>query len=205
MADSPLHLFWDSCVFCAYLFEEPVHNPEYIHQYLAESAHATKPKWKIYTSSLIYTEIMDSQIKKKGIGSLAAFLKDFESAIILIDPTPPVLQLAGRLKDIPYRKGDSRNRRLTTGDSIMLATCLYGEEALGVTFEAFHTFDDSPKKEVPLLSYHEWCEGLSGNRAKLATRVCALKRQRPVHPEPEMFTQHQPLSNAPAAPDDIKH
>jgi predicted nucleic acid-binding protein len=203
VAEPLKHLFWDSCVFCAYLFEESVHNPNHIEQYLSESVTSKEPKWKIYTSSLIYTEIMDSQIKKKGVGSLTAFLADLEGSVILIDPNPPVLQLAGRLKDIRYRKGESDRRRLTTGDAIMLATCLYAQDVLGVTFEAFHTLDDGRKKEVPLLSYHEWCEGLIGAYLRLAQRVCALNRQRPVHPEP-MF-DGMTLSGTLPTPDDIKH
>jgi hypothetical protein len=169
------------------LFEETGNNLDSIAQFLLE-AHGDKPKYRIYTSSLIFTEILNSSIKKKGIGTLTDFLNDFQSAITLIDPTPPILQLAGKLKDIPYKKGQSDKRRLTTGDSIMLATCLHLQDILGVTVAAFHTFDDGgAKRELPLLSYHEWCEGLTGNRAKLSTRVCALKRERPIHPNPEMF------------------
>jgi hypothetical protein len=131
---------------------------------------------------------MDSSIKKKGIGSLTQFFNDFQSAIVLIDPTPPILLQAGRLKDIPYKKAASTKRRLTTGDAIMLATCLHLQATLGVNVDAFHTFDDGgTKREVPLLSYHEWCEGLQGKKAKLASEVCALKRAIPIHPNPTMF------------------
>jgi hypothetical protein len=98
------------------------------------------------------------------------------------------LQLAGKLKDIPYRKGTSTVRRLTTGDAIMLATCLHLQDTLGVAIEAFHTFDDGGKnRELPLLSYHEWCERLTGTKSKLAARICSLKRERPVHPTPGLF------------------
>lgn len=199
----PENLFWDSCVFCAHLFEESNYDLNSIEQFLLE-AHGEKPKYKIYTSSLIFTEILDSSIKKKGIGNLSDFLNDFQAAITLIDPTPPILQLAGKLKDIPYRKGDSEKRRLTTGDAIMLATCLHMEETLGVKVSVFHTFDDGgTKRELPLLSYHEWCEGLTGNRSKLAARVCALKRERPIHPNPMMFAPAS--SDKPPTADDIKH
>jgi predicted nucleic acid-binding protein len=204
VANEPENLFWDSCILCAHLFEESVYDIKSIAQFLLD-AHGEKPKYKIYTSSLIFTEILDSAIKKKGIGTLADFLKDFEAAITLVDPTPPILQLAGKLKDIPYKKGNSdKKRRLTTGDAIMLATCLHLQDTLGVTIAAFHTYDDGgTKREVPLLSYHEWCEGLSGNRKKLADRVCALKRERPIHPTPDMFTPA--LTNKPPTAEDIKH
>jgi predicted nucleic acid-binding protein len=203
VAVPPENLFWDSCVFCAHLFEESTYDLNGIGQYLLD-AHGDNPKYKIFTSSLVFTEILDSSIRKKGIGTFTDFLNDFQGAITLIDPTPPVLQLAGKLKDIPYKKGNSEKRRLTTGDAIMLATCLHLQDILGVTIGAFHTFDDGGKKrELPLLSYHEWCEGLAGAKAKLADRICSLTRAHPIHPTPGMFVPA--LSSKPPSAGDVTH
>jgi hypothetical protein len=45
----------------------------------------------------------------------------------------------------------------------MLATALDLKDAYGVDVDIFHTFDDGGKKgSLPLLSYHEWCDGLTG-------------------------------------------
>jgi hypothetical protein len=89
---------------------------------------------------------------------------------------------------MPYRKAPSDTRVLSVPDAVMFATCLYLQDAYGVTMDLFHTFDDGKKKKtLPQLSYHEWCEGLTGENAKLAGRVCSLRRERPTHPAPEFF------------------
>jgi predicted nucleic acid-binding protein len=186
MPDEPTNLFWDSCVFGAFLYDEnAAYDVASISQYIEE---AKNGKHRIYTSSIIFAEIADSKIKKAGIGSIADLMNDLIGATVPIDPSVNILTLAGRLKDIPYRKGDSKKRHLGTGDAIMLATCLYLDEAMGVKPDLFHTFDNGkgPKKEVPLLDYHLWCEGLSGEKAALASRVCALNRQKPIHPSPPL-------------------
>ena len=80
------------------------------------------------------------------------FVNDFVGQIIVIDATVNVMHLAGQLRDIPYKKAPSESRVLSTGDSIMLASCLYLEEAYGVRIDEFHTFDAGKKrKTVPLL------------------------------------------------------
>jgi hypothetical protein len=183
----PLNLFWDSCVFGAYLFEDSKDYLDSIEQFLTETK-GTDPKWRIYTSSLVFTEILESRVVRKGLGSIGNLLDDFTGSIVLIDPTPPILLLAGRLKDIPYRKVDSKVRRLTTGDAIMLASALHVQDTLALPIECFHSFDDGgTPREIPILSFHEWCEGLTGAKAKLAARVCALRREKPNHPAPRMF------------------
>jgi predicted nucleic acid-binding protein len=177
------NLFWDSCVFNAFLYEESVtYDVDSIEQYLEE---ARAGKVKLYTSSVFLAEIAHSKIKKKGVGGPTDFLNDFVGAIVTIDASVNVMDLAGKLKDIPYRKGGSDRRSLSTGDSVMLATALHLQAAYGVKLDAFHTFDDGGKKrEVPLLSYHEWCEGLRGAKAALAKQVIDLRRERPIHPTP---------------------
>jgi hypothetical protein len=70
----------------------------------------------------------------------------------------------------------------------MLATALDLKDAYGVDVDIFHTFDDGGKKgSLPLLSYHEWCDGLTGVRAALTKRVIALPRQKPIHPHPRLL------------------
>lgn len=177
------NLFWDSCVFNAFLYEESnSYDIESIEQYLDE---AKQGDFRIYTSSVFLAEIAQSKIRKKGIGGPIEFLNDFIGAIIVIDASVNVLDLAGKLKDIPYRKGESDRRGLSTGDAAMLATALHLKDAYGVKIDEFHTFDDGGKKrEVPLLSYQDWCEGLTGAKAALAMRVINLPRRKPTHPAP---------------------
>jgi predicted nucleic acid-binding protein len=182
-------LFWDSCVFTAFLRDEQVaYDVNSITQYLAE---AREGKHKIYTSSLVFAEVLPSTMTKPEIGSFQDFVDDFQGAIIIVDATPNVMQIAGRLRDLPYRKSSSLGRRLATPDAIILASCIYLVEAMGVRVNAFHTFDNGRRrgpdgKSVPLLSFHEWCEGFTAEQMRIAKPVIDLNRRRPIHPSPKL-------------------
>ena len=93
MADTVTNLFWDSCVFCAFLYDETLtYDVTSIEQYLQE---AKAGKHRIYTSSIIFAEIADSKIKKKGIGSVNDLIRDFVGATIPVDPSVNIMTLAG--------------------------------------------------------------------------------------------------------------
>jgi predicted nucleic acid-binding protein len=176
--------FWDSCVFSAWLYDEKdTYDLGSIEQFLDE---AKAGKHRIYTSSIVFAEVASSKIKRRGLGSMLDLTNDFVGSTFVIDASVNIMELAGRLKDIPNKKNNSPGRRLSTGDAIMLASALYVKDAYGVEVDTFHTFDDAKKKFVPLLSYHDWCEGLTGASAKLAKRVCDLKRCKPIHPTPKL-------------------
>lgn len=174
-------------MFNAFLYDEKeIYDVNSIAQYIDESRDG---KAKLYTSSIVFTEIATSKIRVKGVGSGIDFINDLVGACVVIDASINILDLAGKLRDIPYKKNQSEKRRLTTGDAVMLATALHLSEAYGVQIDAFHTFDNGGKKgEVPLLSYQEWCEGLSGHRLALAKRVIELPRSKPIHPSPRLIT-----------------
>jgi hypothetical protein len=182
-------LFWDSCVFTAFLRDEQAaYDVNSIAQYLTE---AREGKHKIYTSSLVFAEVLPSSLTKPGIGSFQDFVDDFQGAIVIVDATPNVMQIAGGLRDLPYRKSPSPGRRLATPDAIMLASGVYLVEAMGVRVNAFHTFDNGRRrgpdgKSVPLLSYHEWSEGFTPEQLRIAKPVIDLNCCRPVHPSPKL-------------------
>lgn len=184
MSDGMPYFFWDSCVFSALLYDE---NSSYdlpsIEKYLSE---AKNGKIRIVTSSVVFAEIAQSKIKNKKIGSINDLINDMVGAVVVVDASVNIFRLAGQLKDIPYKKGVSEKRFLSTGDAIMLSTALYIEEAFEVKIDCFYTFDNAQRKQVPLLDYHLWCEGLRGPKAQLAQRVCSLKRAKPIHPTPEL-------------------
>lgn len=108
------------------------------------------------------------------------------------------MHMAGCLKDLPYRKGKLPVRRLGTPDAIILARAVYARDQLGVSITHFHTFDDGKAKSleggrmVPLLSYHEWCDGFTGDQMKIAQPVINLNRQKPIHPAPTLFGANTP-------------
>ena len=184
MTQPPANLFWDSCVFSALLYDEKdTYNLADIEQFLAE---AQAGKHKIYTSSIVFAEIANSKVRRRSTGSIADLINDLVGATVVIDASANVFQIAGKLKDIPYSKSGSKKRVLSTGDAVMLATALYLEDGFGVSVDVFHTFDNAKKKFIPLLGYHEWCENLTGEKAALAKRVCAMKREKPLHPSPTL-------------------
>jgi predicted nucleic acid-binding protein len=182
MPNGSSNLFWDTCVFSAVLYDETqTYDVTSIEQYLAE---AKAGKYRIYTSSIVFAEIASSKVKRKGTGSIDDLISDLVGATVVVDASVNIFQMAGRLKDIPYKKNNSKVRMLSTGDAVMFATALYIQDGYDVAIDAFHTFDDAKKRFIPLLSYHEWCEGLTGAKAMLARRVCALNRTKPIHPTP---------------------
>ena len=182
---APSPLFWDSCVFNAYLYDEhDKYDVPSIEQFLYDSR--INKLYVIHSSTIVLTEVASSKIVRPNIGSMLDFVNDFVGSVILTDPNPNIMQLAGRLRDIPYRKAESARRVLSVPDAIMLATYLNLKDAFDVNVDVFHTFDDAKKRTIPLLSYHEWCDGLTGENDRLAKRVCAIKRERPVHPTPPL-------------------
>src|SRR5260370_932397 len=102
MSDIISHLFWDSCVFYAFLRDErATYDVDSIEQYLQE---AKAGKHRIYTSSIALAEVVPSAITKTGIGSFLDFIDDFQGSIIIVDATPNVMHLAAKLKYLPYKK-----------------------------------------------------------------------------------------------------
>ena len=183
------NLFWDSCIFYAYLDSQTPHDISGIEQYLYE---ARDGKHRIYASSLVLAEVVPSAITKSGIGSFQSFVDDLQGAVTIVAPSPDVMHRAALLKDLPYKKSSSKGRRLSTPDAIILASCVEIRDSWGLNIDAFHTFDDGKKrgpdgKMVPLLSYHEWCEGFTPKQLKIAEPVLQLSRCKPEHPKPYLL------------------
>jgi predicted nucleic acid-binding protein len=185
------NLFWDSCVFIAFLNNESsAYDINSIEQYLSE---ARSGLCRIYSSTVALAEVRPSFLVRKSIGSFSEFVDDLGGAVVLIDPNPNLMDLSGRLRDLSYQKSNSKKRTLATPDAIMLATAVHLEDDLSVELTHFHTFDKGRKrgdegKSVPLLTYEEWCEGLEND--ELAQRVIALPRCAPIHPTPVFSMGH---------------
>lgn len=180
------NLFWDSGVFTAFLCDQKdAYDVASIAKYLEE---AKAGEVKIFTSTIASAEVLPGQLVR--VGTFEEFLQDFHGAVTPIDPTPNVMRLSGSLRDLPYKKGKSANRRLGTPDAIILATAIHLQDDYGIKLDAFHTFDGGGKKDadghgaIPMLGFETWCEGFNSGQAALAARVIALPRKRPIHPNP---------------------
>ena len=183
------NIFWDSCIFYAYLDSQTTHDVSGIEQYLHE---AHNGKDHIYASSLVLAEVVPSAITRPDIGTFQDFIDDLQGALTLVTPSPDVMHRAALLKDLPYEKSASKGRRLSTTDAIMLASCLDIEDTWGLEMDAFHTFDDGKKrgpegKMVPLLSFHEWCERFTQDELMIADPVIRINRCKPEHAAPYLF------------------
>jgi predicted nucleic acid-binding protein len=182
--------FWDSCVFIAFLNNQTdAYDIESIERFLEDSK--KNNGCKIYTSSIALAEVTPKRLMGSSYGTFEEFLSDFRKSVAVIDAGPFINSTAGRLKDVIYKKSTSTKRILTTGDAIMLATALELEDTYGVKIDAFHTFDDgrgkgNPEgKGIPILSYHEWCEGVEDN--ELVKRVIDMNRCKPIAEEPRFI------------------
>jgi predicted nucleic acid-binding protein len=188
MTNGISHLFWDSCVFYAFLADNRAsYDVDSIAQYLRE---AKDGKHRIYTSTLILAEVTPSSIKKSDIGTIQDFIDDLQGAVVLIDPTPNIMLQAAQLKDLPYNKANCKARRLSTPDAIILASC--ADVARDVRIDLFHTFDDGKKRDpvdgkmVPLISYEDWCGAFTPQQLAIAKPVLDLNRRKPIHPSPPL-------------------
>ncbi|MCK1329101.1 hypothetical protein IVB57_12080 [Bradyrhizobium sp. CW9] len=198
------NVFWDSCVFSAYLMDEQAaYDIPSIESFLED---AKQGRLKIYASTISSAEVLPSQMK--AAASFEDFMADFEGAIVPIEPNPNVMTLSGRFRDLPYRKGTSTNRRLSTPDAIMLATAVHLVEGYSVQLDCIHTFDGGGKKDldgnrsIPLLGYETWCEGFSPEQLALANKIIQIERCKPVYPAPELplvMPGDPPAAAAPAA------
>lgn len=181
-------LFWDTNVFCTYLYEQEDAYRDHIRQIGQFIREAHAGQWRIITSGIVFSEIAFSKIKKEGLGSHEDLLEEIQALSVVMAPGPNIMILAGRLRDIPYKKGGSR-RPLSVPDAIMLATAIVAEDEYGQRLDAFHTFDagKGKPKSVPILGYEEWCTDLSGESRDLADRVVQLPRRKPAHPTPDLL------------------
>jgi predicted nucleic acid-binding protein len=186
MSTKVSHLFWDSCCFIAFLNDErSSYDVPSLEQYLDD---ARNGKVRIYTSTIALAEVKPSFLKKKSIGTFADFIEDLSGAVVLIDPVPDIMIFAGYLRDLKYKKANSDKRQLATPDAIMLSSCVYLRSTLGVQLDHFHTYDRGKKrgldggKGIPLLTYHEWCEGIAED--PIAAQIIGISRKEPLHPEP---------------------
>ncbi|WP_298327080.1 hypothetical protein [Asticcacaulis sp.] len=196
------HLFWDSCVFYAYFSNNTAaYDLSGIEQYIEEAKNGAVV---IHTCSVSLAEVVPSAFVGGSHGSFQDFLKDFRGTVRLVDLNPNVMLMAGRLKDLPYRKTGG-TRMLGTGDAVMLAACIHLVENYGVAVDAFHTCDAGKKRGLdggrgmPLLGYEEWCEGFDATQMALAQKVIDLKRCNPVHPTPSLLhVREAPVVQVPA-------
>ena len=182
------HYYWDTCIFVAFL--NKMHDAYGVHvdhigQFLEE---ARKGECRIYTSGITIAEMPRKRLLASPYGDFNEFLADYAGAVTTIGADPNVMSLAADIKNLTYTKTGG-TREVGMADAMHLASALALIEDYGVPLTTFHTFDDGKGKglegrAVPLLSFHEWCEGCLDD--PVARRIIALRRRRPDHPFPKL-------------------
>jgi hypothetical protein len=191
MAPPSAHYYWDTCIFVAYLNDNKNaygHYIDHIAQFLDD---CRRGECRIYTSSITIVEIPAKRMANSTYGTFNEFLADYTGAIVQIGADPNVMMLAAELKNPIYKKdvNAAKGREVGTADAIHLATALALTADYGVPLTAFHTFDDGKSKglcgkAVSLLSYQDWCQGILDEPT--VSRVIAMTRARPEHPDPRL-------------------
>lgn len=98
------NIFWDTCVFGAYFYDDRGaygSSIDDIAQYIDE---AKRQKWQIISSSLLFAEFAFSKVKNSKIGKIEDLFEDIQSFCTLVEPNPNIMQLAGKLRAVPYKK-----------------------------------------------------------------------------------------------------
>lgn len=143
----------------------------------------------IYTSSIFFAE-MDHRAFAE-LSSAQEFFSDFARSINIVESVPDIMINAGGIRSrtfsyIGSKKASSppKDRPMSTGDSIFLATALHIKEQLSVTDLVFHTLDEGKNKGsegkcVPLLGLEDWCSPVDED--DVLYRALSIPRSKPIH------------------------
>ncbi len=183
------HLFWDSCIFIRYLIgDQSAEHFEDISRYVEE---AKNGKWNIYFSTITFAEIRQEFFKSDPFGSIKEFFSDLGANFIPIEPNPNILIQTGELRSArstnPGDPNPPAQRSIATPDAIIMVSCLYARDALGIQDIVLHSTDEGKGKSwagraVPVLGFERWFP--ESTRTPMVSQVCSLPRKPPAHPEP---------------------
>ena len=182
------NLFWDSCVFIRYITKDDT-QPHFqaIARFISE---ARSGKRQIYYSTISLAEFRLDHFVGSEFGTVQEFFEDMGSACIPIEPNPNVMISVGELRSAkstnPGRPGDP-SRVIATPDAIVLMSCLYARDALGISDIVLQSTDEGKGKgwagkTVPILGFENWFP--VSTRTDRVKEVCSLPREKPIHPEP---------------------
>ncbi|MGE4338773.1 MAG: type II toxin-antitoxin system VapC family toxin [Pigmentiphaga sp.] len=185
------NLFWDSCVFIRYITRDDK-APHYadICRFVSE---AKAGKRQIYFSTITLAEFRQDHFVGSPFGSAKDFLDDMGSACIPIEPSPNVMIAAGELRSAkstnPGDPNPPAQRSIATPDAIIMTTCLFAKDHLGIDDIVLHTTDEGKGKNwygrsVPILGLERWFP--EATRTDMIKRICSLPREKPMHPEPTL-------------------
>ena len=188
---SSKHLFWDSCVFIRYLIgDETAPHFEDISRYIEEAKRGDRT---IYFSTITFAEIRQEYFKSGVFGSIKEFFSDLGANFIPIEPNPNILIQTGELRSArstnPGDPNPPSQRAIATPDAIIMVSCLYARDALGIQDIVLHSTDEGKGKgwagrAVPIVGFERWFP--ESTRTPMVNQICSLPRIPPAHPEPTL-------------------
>ena len=138
-------VYWDSCIFIAWLTGEP--RPQIELDGLREAVEqASRGEARVVVSRIFETEVLVDAMPGQVKALLQKFLR--QDSVEVIDLEPPILQLATEIRTY-YRIEKQRGTSSfvpSMADSLHLAT------AINRKVDAFYTFDRGGKDKASLLS-----------------------------------------------------
>lgn len=182
------HLFWDSCIFIRYVVGDA--NAPFFEDIARFVEDVRQGKRKVYFSTLTYAEMRQENFKGGDYGTVKEFFNDLGANFMPIEPNPNILIQAGELRSAGSTnpgKPNSPSRVIATPDAIMMATCLYAQDALGIPDIVLHSTDEGKHKGpegkcIPIVGFERWYP--EATRPPIVERVCSLRKEAPQHPEP---------------------
>jgi hypothetical protein len=185
------NLFWDSCVFIRYVTRDE--SSPHFQDICRFASEARSGKRQILYSTLTLAEFRQDHFTESPFGSVKDFFDDMGSACIPIEPNPNVMIAAGELRSAkstnPGDPNPPKQRSIATPDAIILSTCLFARDQLGIDDIIFHTTDEGKGKNwygrsVPIIGLERWYP--ESTRTEMIRRICTLPREKPIHPEPTL-------------------
>lgn len=183
------NLFWDSCVFIRYVVGDTT-APHFadIARFIED---AKAGKRSIYFSTITLAEMRQEFFVGSPFGSIKEFLDDLGASFIPIEPNPNIMIATGELRSAKSTNPGDPNppiqRSIATPDAIILMSCVYARDVLGIEDIVFHTTDEGKGKNwygrsVPIIGFERWFP--ESTRTDKVKEVCSLERVKPQHPEP---------------------
>lgn len=150
-------IYWDSCVFLAYIKDEEDRAEGEMAGVYAVANEVFEKKIQLMTSAVVFYEVRRARLNDE---CRARFDKIFDlSNVTVVELSPAIGDRAGQLADY-YQNLDDGRKGLSRNDAYHLAT------AIAYEVTVFHTFDKEDKKNSRGLLE------LDGNVAGFPLRMC---------------------------------
>lgn len=152
MTDGSNFVYWDACIFLAYVKGEQhrLGEIEYLH---AQATRFDTGKLKLITSSITVAEIREATLTADQIAKLLRIFR--RSNFLFVDVTVAVAELASKIRSYytahPILSGDKKRLMLQTPDAIHVASAIVAQKGAKESLKLL-TFDSENKPKTNSLA-----------------------------------------------------